>query len=78
MNPKGWVAGDENGAVVISTGRLRDVIQRAVKILQVEKEMEQAARVGADLAARLAYDEVFLAKPRKALPPQLRSKEPSP
>ena len=75
VHPDDWIVGDEDGVVVIPSGRLRGVIQRAQKLLQVEKEIEQSVRAGGDLASILRYDEVLQAKSHKAFLPQMRFKE---
>jgi RraA family protein len=75
VHPGDWVVGDEDGVVVVPSSRLTGAIQRAQKLLMVEKEIEQLVRAGGDLASILRYDEALRIKSRKAFLPQMRFKE---
>jgi RraA family protein len=72
VNPGDWLAGDEDGVVVIPAGRLEGVIEAAERLAIVEKKIEQAVRDGLDLAEILRYPEALADKSKQGVLPQMR------
>jgi RraA family protein len=72
VNPGDWVIGDEDGVVVIPTDRLASVVEKAVRLVEVEKMIDRQIRLGKDLASILHYDEVLERKSKEAFLPQMR------
>ena len=72
VNPGDWVIGDEDGVVVIPADRLDSVIEKAVRLVQVEKMIGRQIRLGKDLTSILHYDELLTRKSKEAFLPQMR------
>jgi 3-hexulose-6-phosphate synthase/6-phospho-3-hexuloisomerase len=72
VNPGDWVIGDEDGVVVIPADRLASVVEKAVRLVEVEKMIDREIRLGKDLASILHYDEVLERKSKEAFLPQMR------
>lgn len=72
VNPGDWVVGDEDGVVVIPSGRMDSVLETAVKLVEVEKQIDQQIRRGADLASLLGYHERLDRKAKDVFLPQMR------
>jgi 3-hexulose-6-phosphate synthase/6-phospho-3-hexuloisomerase len=72
VNPGNWVIGDEDGVVVIPADRLGSVVEKAVRLVEVEKMIDREIRRGKELASILHYDEVLERKSKEAFLPQMR------
>jgi len=72
VKPGDWVAGDEDGVVVVPAERLEVVFETAQRLAIVEKKIEQAVRQGRDLAELLRYPEALADKSKQGVLPQMR------
>jgi RraA family protein len=72
VRPGDWVAGDEDGVVVVPAERLDVVFETAQRLAIVEKRIEQAVRQGRDLAELLRYPEALADKSKQGVLPQMR------
>ena len=73
VRPGDWMAGDEDGVVVIPAERLSATIAAAKQIVAIEKELERAIRRGADLGQLLRLQEVIERKTSEGFIPQMRA-----
>lgn len=73
VSPGDWVAGDEDGVVVIPSEHVSAVQSRAKQIVEAEKKLEAEIRKGADLAELLRTHEVVKRKQSEVFIPQLRA-----
>ena len=75
VNPGDWVIGDEDGVVVIPDGKLPSALETAAQLVEAERKIERAVRLGKDLASLLRYDEALARKSKERFLPQLRFQE---
>lgn len=72
VNPEDWIAGDEDGVVVVPAARIESVIEAAERLRGVESEIEAQVEQGRDLSELLRYRELLESKARTGLLPQMR------
>ncbi len=72
VRPGDWVIGDEDGIVVVPAERLEATLANASQLAEVEAMIEAEVAQGRDLAELLRYREVFDAKTKDGMLPQLR------
>jgi regulator of RNase E activity RraA len=72
VRPGDWVIGDEDGIVVVPAERLEATLANASQLAEVEAMIEAEVAKGRDLAELLRYHEVFDAKTKDGMLPQLR------
>jgi len=72
VRPGDWVVGDEDGIVVVPAERLESTLANASQLAEVEQLIEAEVAKGRDLAELLRYREVFEAKTKDGMLPQLR------
>jgi len=70
--PGDWVAGDEDGVVVVPQDRLDAVIEAADRLREVEAAITRRVARGEDLATLLHYDELLASKTSAGGLPQFR------
>ena len=73
VRPGDWVAGDEDGVVVIPAEKLTQTIEIAEHIVAAEKRIEKAIRAGEEIAALLGSQDVIDRKQADVFIPQLRA-----
>ncbi len=72
VHPGDWLAGDDDGVVVIPEAELAAVLEKAGRIVEAEKRIAKAIRDGVEVAALLRVDEVLERKAKEIFVPQLR------
>ena len=70
--PGDWIVSDEDGVVVVPAARLKETVERAERLLQVERAIYRQVRKGKDLGALLRYDELLESKSAAGGLPQMR------
>ena len=73
VRPGDWLAGDEDGVVVIPVEKLEAAMRTAEQIVAAEKRMEKAIRAGTEIASLLGIGEVIERKQGEVFIPQLRA-----
>lgn len=72
VHPGDWLAGDDDGVVVIPRAELAGVLEKAGRIVAAEKRIAKAIRDGVEVADLLHVDEVLERKAKEIFVPQLR------
>ena len=72
VHPGDWLAGDDDGVVVIPQAELAAVLEKAGRIVEAEKRIAKAIRDGVEVAALLRVDEALERKAKEIFVPQLR------
>lgn len=72
VNPRDWVAGDEDGVAVVPAARLAEILAAAEALREIEHEILTEVLQGRDLGELLRYDEILARKRKAGLVPQLR------
>lgn len=72
VRPGDWVVGDEDGVVVIPAESAGEVLAGAERIVEAEKQIEQAIRRGVELADLVGGDAAVERKRQTEFIPQLR------
>ncbi len=75
VNPGDWLVGDDDGVVVIPAAQLEETLEKAERIVRVEKKIAKAIRNGVEVATLLRVDELIEEKAKKVFIPQLRVNE---
>ena len=75
VNPGDWVIGDEDGVVVIPAAKLSSALETAERLVEAERKIARAVRLGKDLASLLGYDEALARKSKEKFLPQMRFQE---
>jgi regulator of RNase E activity RraA len=73
VRPEDWLAGDDDGVVVIPAEKLEDALGTADQIVAAEKRIEKAIRAGHDIAELLRLQDVIERKQGEVFVPQLRA-----
>ena len=73
IHPGDWLAGDEDGVVVIPAGKLRPTLEAAERVVAAERVIERAIRSGKDLGRLLRSQEAIERKAFEIFIPQLRA-----
>ncbi len=76
VSPGDWIAGDEDGVVVIPAGKLDEAIEGAKRILKAERDIARRIRAGEDIGAILKCDQALAKKSAEEFLPQLRAVHP--
>jgi RraA family protein len=72
VSPGDWIISDEDGLVVVPSGKLDAALARAEAILKVERAIYAEVRKGKDLGELLHYDELLKSKSAAGGLPQMR------
>jgi len=72
IHPGDWIVGDEDGVVVVPSTLLVNILEKARRLLEVEKAIYEEIRQGKDIATLLHYHELLDEKSKKSLLPQMR------
>lgn len=72
VHPGDWVAGDDDGVVVIPAARLDETLEKAARIVAAEKRIARAIRAGVEVATLLRVDETLERKSKEIFVPQLQ------
>jgi 3-hexulose-6-phosphate synthase/6-phospho-3-hexuloisomerase len=72
VRPGDWLAGDDDGVVVIPEEKLQKTLDTARQIVAAERQIEQAIRKGADLGLLLRSQEIIDQKQSEVFIPQLQ------
>jgi RraA family protein len=73
VHPGDWLAGDEDGVVVIPAEKLRHTLETAQRIVAAERAIERSIRGGKDLGLILRSQETIERKASEIFVPQLRA-----
>jgi regulator of RNase E activity RraA len=73
IRPSDWLAGDDDGVVVVPADKLGQTIHAAQQIIAAEKRIERAIRRGQDLGRLLRTQEIIERKQSDIFIPQLRA-----
>ncbi len=72
VSPGDWIVSDEDGLVVVPAARLEAALERAERLLEVERAIYAEVRKGKDLGELLHYDELLQSKSAAGGLPQMR------
>jgi 4-hydroxy-4-methyl-2-oxoglutarate aldolase len=72
VSPGDWIISDEDGLVVVPSGKLDAALARAEALLKVERAIYAEVRKGKDLGELLHYDELLKSKSAAGGLPQMR------
>ncbi len=75
VHPGDWIAGDEDGVVVVPQERLEMVMDAARRLAIVENKIRKEVAKGKDLATLLRYHELLDKKAKEGVLPQMRFQE---
>lgn len=73
--PGDWIAGDEDGVVVVPAARIEEALAGAERILAAERNIARQIEEGKDFCEILRCHEVLLKKKQATFVPQLRAVE---
>ena len=75
VRPGDWVVGDEDGVAAVPEERVKEALDSAERLREIETRITEAVLRGEDLGALLRYDELIDRKRTAASLPQLRFRE---